>query len=70
MSSNEREWVTNDMTTTKDLLETEQSKQQLAKVALRIKELEHELTILEDGLSSVILKAKWLALLTTIFSHG
>ncbi|MFT6043182.1 MAG: hypothetical protein ACI8TV_000597 [Porticoccaceae bacterium] len=51
---------------TKDALYAEQTKQQLAKVSLRLKELEEELATLQDGLSRVQLKAKGLATLTTI----
>jgi len=49
---------------TKDALYAEQTKQ-LAKVSLRLKELEEELTTLQDGLSRITLKAKGLATLTT-----
>lgn len=70
MSRNEPSSMTDEMTKTKDLLGAEKSKQQLAKVALRINELEDELTMLEDGLSRVRLKAKELAVLTTMFSHS
>lgn len=57
-----------DIMKSKDVLEAEQAKQQLAKVSLRIKELEDELRILGDGISRVRLKAKGLAVLTTMLS--
>ncbi len=57
-----------DTTKTKDVLTDVHSKQKFAEMAQRIKELEDEIRVLEDGLSSVRLRAKNLALLATVHS--